>query len=130
MTISFDTLSCAKRLAEAGERLEVAEAHALVLKDFATTTFPGKADIRHLNDDIADVRDDLQDLRCEVKDACCELRELLQQVSERFASKAELGRDTSVLRHDIDALGQKLTIRVSGMLVLATGVVVTLGKVF
>jgi hypothetical protein len=122
MTVGFDTLSCAKRLADAGERPEVAEAHALVLKDFATTAVPGKADIRHLSDDIADVRDDLQDLRCEV-------RELLKQAGERFASKADIGRDATVLRHDIDALGQRLTLRMSGMLVLAAGVIATLGKV-
>jgi uncharacterized coiled-coil DUF342 family protein len=129
MTVSFDTSSCAKRLSEAGEKPEVAEAHALVLKEFATTALPGKADIRNLCEEIENVRDDIQDLRCEIKDACCELREFRQEVNERFATKAELGHEMGRLRHDIDAMGQKLTVRVSGMLVLATGVAATLGKV-
>jgi uncharacterized coiled-coil DUF342 family protein len=129
MTVSFDTLSCAKRLSEAGERPEVAEAHALVLKDFATTALPCRADIRHLCEEIENARDDIQDLRCEIKDACCELREFRQEVNERFATKAEFGHEMGRLRHDIDAMGQKLTVRVSGMLVLATGVAATLGKV-
>jgi hypothetical protein len=129
MTVSFDTLSCAKRLSEAGEKPEVAEAHALVLKEFATTALPGKADIRNLCEEIENVRDDIQDLRCEIKDACCEFREFRQEVNERFATKAELGHEMGRLRHDIDAMGQKLTVRVSGMLVLATGVAATLGKV-
>jgi uncharacterized coiled-coil DUF342 family protein len=129
MTVSFDTLSCAKRLSEAGEKPEVAEAHALVLKESATTALPGKADIRHLCEEIENARDDIQDLRCEIKDACCELREFRQEVNERLATKAELGHEISRLRYDIDAMGQKLTVRVSGMLVLATGVAATLGKV-
>src|SRR3979409_2102856 len=112
MTVSFDTLSCAKRLSEAGEKPEVAEAHALMLKDFATTTLPGKADIRHLCEEIENARDDIQDLRCEIKD-------FRQEVTERLATKAELGHELSRLRNDIDAMGQRLTVRMIGMLVLA-----------
>jgi hypothetical protein len=135
MTVNFDTLSCAKRLSEAGAPLEVAEAHALVLKDFATATLPGKGDIRHLREEIENVREEIEDLRCELKDACCELREFRQEVSARCATKADLA-DLGELRNwrgDLDSMAenvaQKLTVRLGAIAVLATGAAAVLGRV-
>ena len=43
--LQFDTLSFAKRLIEAGERPEVAEAHAFTLKDFVMDNLATKTDL-------------------------------------------------------------------------------------
>lgn len=139
MTINFDTLSCAKRLNEAGAPLEVAEAHALVLKDFATETLPGKADIRHLREEIENVREEIEDLRCELKDACCELREFRQEVSARCATKADLadlgelrnwrGDMEGIAQNVAENVAQKLTVRLGTIAVLATGAAAVLGRV-
>jgi hypothetical protein len=139
MTVGFDTLSCAKRLSEAGEPPQVAEAHAMVLKDFATATLPGKADIRHLREEIENVREEIEDLRCELKDACCELREFRQEVSARCATKADLG-DLAELRqlragieatmHDMaQGMAQMLTVRFGAIAALAIGAAAMLERV-
>jgi hypothetical protein len=143
MTVSFDTLSCAKRLSEAGEPPQVAEAHAMVLKDFATATLPGKADIRHLHEEIENMREEIEDLRCELKDACCELREFRQEVSARCATKADLGDlgEIGQLRIGLEAtmqstmhemaqgMAQMLTVRFGVIAALAIGAAAMLERV-
>ena len=108
MTIRFDTLSFAKRLTEAGERSQVAEAHAMALKEFVMDDVATKADILGLREEIAS---------------------LDRKVSERFATKDELRYEIGLLRKDIDAMGLKLTMRMGGMLAIAVGAVATLGKI-
>lgn len=155
MTMSFDTLSFAKRLTEAGEKPAVAEAHAMALKEFVMDTIATKADLRDLSrslgEEIQDVRDDIQGVRGEIADVRSEMRgefakvrteidglrgELHQElasfrkeVNERFATKDELRHEIGLLRKDIDAMGLKLTVRMGGMLAVAVGAVATLGKV-
>lgn len=155
MTMSFDTLSFAKRLTEAGEKPAVAEAHAMALKEFVMDTIATKADLRDLGrslgEEIQDVRDDIQGVRGEIADVRSEMRgefakvrteidglrgELHQElasfrkeVNERFATKDELRHEIGLLRKDIDAMGLKLTVRMGGMLAVAVGAVATLGKV-
>jgi uncharacterized coiled-coil DUF342 family protein len=144
MTVSFDTLSFAKRLTEAGEKPAVAEAHAMALKEFVMETIATKADVRELRTEIEDVRDEIQDLRgelrSEMQSARGELRSEMQsvrgeiqdfrkEVEERFATKHELRHEIGLLRKDIDAMGLKLTVRMGGMLAVAVGAVAALGKV-
>ena len=151
MTVSFDTLSFAKRLTEAGEKPAVAEAHAMALKEFVMDTIATKGDIRDLSrsvgGEIEDVRDEIQDLRNEIGDVRGEAKEFREEVrqefgavrgeiaslrkefAERFATKDELHTEIGLLRKDIDAMGLKLTVRMGGMLVVAVGAVATLSKV-
>jgi hypothetical protein len=117
MTVSFDTLSFAKRLTEAGEKPAVAEAHAMALKEFVMETVATKADIRELRDEIHDLRDEVQEARQEFVF-------FRKDVNARFALKEE-PRNESLLRKDFDALVSKLTVRMGGMLVVAVGVVAT-----
>jgi uncharacterized coiled-coil DUF342 family protein len=151
MTVSFDTLSFAKRLTEAGEKPAVAEAHAMALKEFVMETIATKADIRELSrsfgEEIGDVRDEIQDLRAEIGNVRGELNGFREEVRQEFTSlrkefedrfatkddllvtKQELRNEIGLLRKDIDAMGLKLTVRMGGMLALAAGAVATLGKV-
>jgi predicted nucleic acid-binding Zn-ribbon protein len=151
MTVSFDTLSFAKRLTEAGEKPAVAEAHAMALKEFVMDTIATKADIRDLSrsfgEEIEHVRDEIGDLRQEVhgvrqefvsfrKEVGQEFASLRQEFEQRFATfeqrfatKDELRHEIGLLRKDVDALGLKLTVRMGGMLVVAVGAVATLGKI-
>ncbi|MCZ7594651.1 MAG: CCDC90 family protein [Hyphomicrobium sp.] len=153
--MSFDTLSFAKRLTEAGEKPAVAEAHAMALKEFVMDTIATKADLRDLGrslgEEIQDVRDDIQGcvakspmsaprcggefakVRTEIDGLRGELHQELasfrKEVNERFATKDELRHEIGLLRKDIDAMGLKLTVRMGGMLAVAVGAVATLGKV-
>lgn len=151
MSVSFDTLSFAKRLTEAGEKPAVAEAHAMALKEFVMDAIATKADIsdlrRSLGEEIQDVRDDIADVRAHVADVRTEMRNEFTKVrgemrdefvkvrseisglTERFATKDELRHEIGLLRKDIDAMGLKLTVRMGGMLAVAVGAVATLGKV-
>jgi predicted nucleic acid-binding Zn-ribbon protein len=133
MTVSFDTLSFAKRLTEAGEKPAVAEAHAMALKEFVMETIAAKADVRELRTEIEDVRDEIQDLRGELRSEMQsvrgEIQDFRKEVEERFATKHELRHEIGLLRKDIDAMGLKLTVRMGGMLAVAVGAVAALGKV-
>ena len=151
MAVSFDTLSFAKRLTEAGEKPAVAEAHAMALKEFVMDAIATKADIRDLSrsfgEEIEHVRDEIGDLRQEVhgvrqefvsfrKEVGQEFASLRQEFEQRFATfeqrfatKDELRHEIGLLRKDVDALGLKLTVRMGGMLAVAVGAVATLGKV-
>lgn len=115
MTVQFDTLTFAKRLTQAGEKPEVAEAHAMAFKDFVMDTIATKADILDLRGEFVS---------------------LDKKVSERFATKddllavkQELRTEIGLLRKDIDAMGLKLTVRMGGMLAVAVGALATMSKV-
>lgn len=144
MSVSFDTLSFAKRLTEAGEKPAVAEAHAMALKEFVMDTIATKADIqalgRSIGDEIQDVRNEVAEVRTEMRDGFAKVRDEMRGefvkvrseisgLTERFATKDELRHEVGLLRKDIDAMGLKLTVRVGGMLAVAVGVVATLSKV-
>jgi predicted RNase H-like nuclease (RuvC/YqgF family) len=90
MTVSFDTLSFAKRLTEAGEKPAVAEAHAMALKEFVMETIATKADIRELSrsfgEEIGDVRDEIQDLRAEIGNVRGELNGFREEVRQEFGA--------------------------------------------
>jgi uncharacterized coiled-coil DUF342 family protein len=132
MTVSFDTLSFAKRLTEAGEKPTVAEAHAMALKEFVMDTIATKVDLRELGrslgEEIQDVRDDIGNVRTEINDVRQDLTAFRKEVSERFATKDELRHEIGLLRKDIDAMGLKLTVRMGGMLAVGIGAVATLSK--
>jgi uncharacterized coiled-coil DUF342 family protein len=133
MTVSFDTLSFAKRLTEAGEKPAVAEAHAMALKEFVMDAIATKADVRELGEEIQDLREEIGDVRSEAKDFRDEVRQefasLRQEFGQRFATKDELRHEIGLLRKDVDAMGLKLTVRIGGMLAIAVGAVATLGRV-
>ena len=88
MSVSFDTLSFAKRLTEAGEKPAVAEAHAMALKEFVMDTIATKADIqalgRSIGDEIQDVRDEIQDVRNEVAEVRTEMRDGFAKVRDEM----------------------------------------------
>jgi len=159
MTVSFDTLSFAKRLTEAGEKPAVAEAHAMALKEFVMETVATKADIRGVREEIQGVRGEMQGLRNEIQDLRAEIKDvrdeakafreevrqefaavraeiglglssLRKEFEERFATKDELRHEIGLLRKDLDAMGLKLTVRMGGMLAVAVGAVATVVKVF
>lgn len=140
MSVSFDTLSFAKRLTEAGEKPAVAEAHAMALKEFVMDAIATKADIqalgRSIGEEIQDVRDEIADIRVEtrgelakVRSEIADVRTEISGLTERFATRDELRHEVGLLRKDIDAMGLKLTVRMGGMLAVAVGAVATLGKV-
>jgi hypothetical protein len=137
MSVSFDTLSFAKRLTEAGEKPAVAEAHAMALKEFVMDAIATKADIqalgRSIGEEIQDVRDEVAEVRTEMREEFVRVRGEITsfrgEVTERFTTKDELRHEVGLLRKDIDAMGLKLTVRMGGMLAVAVGAVATLGKV-
>ena len=132
MSVSFDTLSFAKRLTEAGEKPAVAEAHAMALKEFVMDTIATKADVRGVSEKIEDLRDEfgevrsglgevragLEEVRGEIKEICSEIKDIRREakdfreefvsfrkeVNERFATKDELRHEIGLLRKDIDAM--------------------------
>ena len=59
MTVQFDTLSFAKRLTAAGEKIEIAEAHAMAFKDFVMDVIATKADVSAVSTEVEKVRTDL-----------------------------------------------------------------------
>lgn len=122
--MSFDTLSFAKRLTEAGEKPAVAEAHAIALKEFVMGVIATKSDLRdigrRLGEEVQDARDDIQEARQEIVS-------FRQDVNARSALKAVQSSE-SLLHKDIDVMISKLTLRCAGMLAVAVGVVVTLSK--
>ncbi len=65
MNAVFDTLSFAKRLEAAGEKPEVAEAHAMALKDLVLEEVATKADIARLETKIEQLRTGFEALRSE-----------------------------------------------------------------
>ncbi len=115
--MNFDTLSFAKRLTEAGEKEAVAEAHALALKEFVV-------------DNLA-TRDDLYAVRDELNNKIDSVRDELNN---------KIDQEITLVRRDMDALGERLeqrienlglnlTVRMGGMLVVAVGLLATLNKI-
>ena len=147
MTIRFDTLSFAKRLTQAGEKPEIAEAHALAFKEFVMDHLATKDDLlltkEDLRREIGDVR---TGLRGEIATLGRELRGEIAPLRKDTNSSIDLLRkdtnsgidllrkDTNsgidLLRKDMEAMGLKLTVRMGGMLAVAVGTVATLNKIF
>lgn len=138
MTLQFDTLSFAKRLIEAGERPEVAEAHAFTLKDFVMDNLATKTDLKAaetaLRSDLAAaetaLRSDLAAtegrLRSELQSTAASIRSDMKAIETRLDGKIDTRVD--LLHKDIEAMGLKLSVRMGGMLVVAVGVLATLNK--
>ncbi len=149
MTLQFDTLSFAKRLIEAGERPEVAEAHAFTLKDFVMDNLATKTDLKAaetalrsdlaaaetaLRSDLAAtegrLRSELQStaasIRSDMKAIETNLRSDMKAIETRLDGKIDTRVD--LLHKDIEAMGLKLSVRMGGMLVVAVGVLATLNK--
>ena len=97
MSVSFDTLSFAKRLTEAGEKPAVAEAHAMALKEFVMDTIATKADIqalgRSIGDEIQDVRDEISDVRVEVRGEFAKVRSEIADVRSEITEVRTEMRD-------------------------------------
>ncbi len=97
MSVSFDTLSFAKRLTEAGEKPAVAEAHAMALKEFVMDTIATKADIqalgRSLGEEIQDVRDEIADVRVEVRGEFAKVRSEIADVRSEITEVRTEMRD-------------------------------------
>lgn len=127
MTLQFDTLSFAKRLIEAGERPEVAEAHAFTLKDFVMDNLATKTDLKAaetaLRSDLAATEGRL---RSELQSTAASIRSDMKAIETRLDGKIDTRVD--LLHKDIEAMGLKLSVRMGGMLVVAVGVLATLNK--
>ena len=71
MTTPFDTLSFAKRLIEAGETREIAEAQALALRDFVMVQLATRDDLAVMQEALArgigEVRGEIAPVRAEVQ---------------------------------------------------------------
>ncbi len=120
MTIRFDTLSFAKRLTQAGEKPEIAEAHALAFKEFVMDHLATKDDLlltkEDLRREIGDVRTGLRgeiatlgrELRGEIATLGQELRgEIALLRKETYSSIDLLRKDTNssidLLRKDTNS---------------------------
>jgi hypothetical protein len=158
MTVRFDTLSFARRLTEAGEKKEVAEAHALALKEFLMDNLATRDDLlltkeelsREMTDghaslrrEIIEVRDTLRreiievrdTLRREIADVRDKLGKEITDVRDNLSREiTDVRKDLVTLREDmrkdIDVMGLKLTVHMGGMLVVAVGALATLSKLF
>jgi uncharacterized coiled-coil DUF342 family protein len=106
MSVSFDTLSFAKRLTEAGEKPAVAEAHAMALKEFVMDAIATKADIqalgRSIGEEIQDVRDEVADGRSEVANVRTEMRDEFAKVRGEIADvRTEMRDEFTKVRGEI-----------------------------
>ncbi len=126
MSAGFDTLEIEKRLKGAGFDDAQAEAITGVLREAR------EADLSRLatKDDLALVKDDLalvKDELARVKDELARVKDELARVKDELARvKDELKDDIAhlgtALRAEMEILRRDLTIRLGGMLVVATGV--------
>jgi chromosome segregation ATPase len=106
MSVSFDTLSFAKRLTEAGEKPAVAEAHAMALKEFVMDAIATKADIqdlgRSIGEEIQDVRDEIADVRSEVANVRSEMRDEFTKVRGDIADvRTEMREEFTKVRGEV-----------------------------
>ncbi len=106
MTMSFDTLSFAKRLTEAGEKPAVAEAHAMALKEFVMDAVATKPDIqalgRSLGEEIQDVRDEVADHRTETREEFAKVRSEIADVRTEVAGfRTETREEFAKVRSEI-----------------------------
>lgn len=106
MTIQFDTLTFAKRLTAAGEKVEVAEAHAMALKELVMDTIATKGDVADLRKETALVRGDLLK---EIAQLRKDLGEEITQVRKDLGGEiAELRTDLGKARTEIGDLRTEL----------------------
>jgi uncharacterized coiled-coil DUF342 family protein len=116
MTVSFDTLSFAKRLTEAGEKPAVAEAHAMALKEFVMDNIATKGDIRDLSrsfgEEIEDVRDEIQGLRAELRTEIQDVRDEIGNVrGEAREFRDEVRQEFGAVRGEITSLRKEFAER-------------------
>ncbi len=112
MSAGFDTLEIEKRLKGAGFDDAQAEAITGVLREAR------EADLSRLatKDDLALVKDDL----ALVKDELARVKDELARVKDEI--KDDIAHLGTALRAEMEILRRDLTIRLGGMLVVATGV--------
>ena len=128
MTIQFDTLTFAKRLTAAGEKVEVAEAHAMALREFVMDTIATKADVTALaakvdgqgtelraetHAEFGKVRAEMGDLRTEMRTEFgkvrAEIGDLRTEVRTEFGKvRAEMGDLRTELKFDIAASEERM----------------------
>ena len=105
MTVQFDTLSFAKRLTAAGEKVEVAEAHAMALKEFVMDTIATKADISEarteLRAGLGEVRSEVSELRSELRAGLGEVR--TEMGTEIGKVRTEMGAEFGKVRTEMGA---------------------------
>lgn len=112
-------LSMAKRLRDAGfTDVQVEALGELVEQTFAT------------KDDLAQVHKDLSGRIEQVrKDLTTEIGQVRKDMAAEFVlMRKDMAVEIALVRRDMDALGNKLTIRLGAMLCVAIGVVATLVK--
>lgn len=138
MIAALDTLQTAKRLKEAGFDDAQAEALTGVLRDAREAEagqLATKADIERLGADIerlrADTETDFERLRADTKTDSGSLRaemksdiDLLRaEVKSAIESlRTEMRAEFALIRSEMEVLQRDVTIRLGGMIVVATGV--------
>ena len=128
MQMSFDTLSFARRLTDAGETPAIAEAHALALKDFMMDRLATRDDLFAVRDELrGEIGREISSVR---KDLGQEIADVRKNLSQEIADvRKDLSQQMGDVRKDIDVMGLKLTVRIGGMLAVAAGALATLHKV-
>jgi predicted nucleic acid-binding Zn-ribbon protein len=120
-TAPFDTLKLARALRDkAGFSQEHAEAAADAFAEVVSEQVATKQDIRDVRAEIRDVRAEIETLRTEMR-------------AEFAAVRTEMRTEFASVRSDMAAgfrdVEQRMTIRLGGMLVIVTGILLA-AKVF
>ncbi len=107
-----DTLMYLKKLEDAGFSRKEAEAQVELMMDYSNESLATKQDLKDVRSAL---KQDTKDLRVELKQDINELRvELKQDISD-------LRHDLSDLRQEVGRMGDKITIRLGGVMVVCMG---------
>ena len=175
-TIAFDTLAYVKKLRAAGEKEEVAEAHAEALRELMLDEIATKSDTDMLSREIARAREDLgkditqvredlskditqvredlskditqvredlskdiaqvrEDLSKDIAQVREDLSKDIAQVREDLSKditqvRTEVSREIALVRKDIEAMENRMIIKMGAMVVGAVGLFALLVRLF
>ena len=115
----FDTLRASRRLREVGFEEEQADAVVDLLAGDVSESVATKSDIELLR---ADTKGDIELLRADTKSAIERLG--ADTKSDIELLRAETKSDIELLRAELRALEQRMTIRLGGLVAVATGIII------
>ncbi len=137
----FDTLSASRRLREVGFEDEQADAVVGLLAGDVSESVATKSDIELLRADTksgidllkADTKTDIERLRADTKSAIERLGADTKSDIERLRAdtktdiellRADTKTDIELLRAELRAVEQRMTIRLGGVVAVATGIII------